>query len=181
VVCFVARSGTGKTTFLEKLIPRLKAHGLRIGVLKHHAHATAFDVPGKDSYRMAQAGADVVVGACAAQVAVFYPANGSPDLEALIDQHLCHVDLILVEGYGQSRHPKIEVCRAAHTTLDDNGLPRLISQPEELLAVVSDCPLNVLAPRFDLNDAEGVANFLYQWMQSRPRPHSASRMDKPED
>ena len=88
VVCFVARSGTGKTTLLEKLIPRLKARGLCIGVLKHHAHATVFDIPGKDSYRLAQAGADIVVGACATQVAIFYPADGPPDLEEIGRAHV---------------------------------------------------------------------------------------------
>ncbi|MGQ9501557.1 MAG: molybdopterin-guanine dinucleotide biosynthesis protein B [Anaerolineae bacterium] len=167
VVCFVARSGTGKTTLLEKLIPRLKARGLRVGVLKHHAHATAFDVPGKDSYRMAQAGADIVVGACAAQVAIFYPANGPPDLEALIARHLHQVDLVLVEGYKESSHPKIEVCRAAHATRDERGMPQLMAQPDELLAVVSDCALDVSVPHFGLNDADRLAEFLHRWLQQR--------------
>ena len=34
VVSFVAYSGTGKTTFLEKLIPKLKAYGLKIAIVK---------------------------------------------------------------------------------------------------------------------------------------------------
>jgi molybdopterin-guanine dinucleotide biosynthesis protein len=29
-------------------LPELKKLDLRVGVLKHHAHATGFDVPGKD-------------------------------------------------------------------------------------------------------------------------------------
>ena len=32
VITFVGKSGTGKTTFLEQLIPVLKAQGLRIAV-----------------------------------------------------------------------------------------------------------------------------------------------------
>ncbi|MCS7261609.1 MAG: molybdopterin-guanine dinucleotide biosynthesis protein B [Anaerolineae bacterium] len=167
VVCFVARSGTGKTTLLEKLIPRLKARGLRVGVLKHHAHATAFDIPGKDSYRLAQSGADIVVGASAAQVAVFYPADGPPDLEALIARHLQHVDLVLVEGYKEGPHPKIEVCRAAYALRDANGVPQLMARPEELLALVSDCALDLPVPHFGLDDADRLAEFLRSWMQQR--------------
>ena len=167
VVSFIAKSGTGKTTFLEKLIPHLRARGLRIGVLKHHAHATAFDVPGKDSYRMAQAGADIVVGACAVQVAVFYQEKGSGDLDALIARHLADVDLVLAEGYKQGHHPKIEVCRAASATYGAGGSPELQCQSDDLLAVVSDCPVDVDLPRFDLEDAAGVAEFLVEWMSHR--------------
>jgi molybdopterin-guanine dinucleotide biosynthesis protein B len=167
VVAFIARSGTGKTTFLEKLIPHLKARGLRIGVLKHHAHATAFDVPGKDSYRMAHAGADIVVGACAVQVAVFYQENGSGDLDALIARHLADVDLVLAEGYKEGQHPKIEICRAASATYGPGGFPELQGRRGDLLAVVSDCPVDVDLPRFDLEDAAGVAAFLVEWMTQR--------------
>jgi molybdopterin-guanine dinucleotide biosynthesis protein MobB len=175
VVCFVARSGTGKTTLLERLIPRLKARGLRVGVLKHHAHATVFDIPGKDSYRLAQAGADIVVGACATQVAIFYPADGPPDLEALIARHLQQVDLVLVEGYKEGPHPKIEVCRAAHALRDAHGVPQLMARPEELLAVVTDCALDVPVPRFDLNDADHLAEFLHRWLQRRANAGEVAR------
>jgi len=159
VVSFVAKSGTGKTTFLEKLVPVLKAHGLRVGVLKHHAHATPFDIPGKDTYRMAQAGADVVVGACSVQVAVFHQEDGSTDLQAVIDRHLAEVDLVLVEGYKRGDYAKIELHRAAcHADL--------LCAPEELLALVTDEPRPVPVPQFGLEDLEGVASFLEEWMQA---------------
>ena len=35
VVSIVAKSGTGKTTLLEKLIAELKARGYRVGAVKH--------------------------------------------------------------------------------------------------------------------------------------------------
>ncbi len=61
VYSVVAWSGTGKTTILEQLIPVLKDHGLRVAVVKHDAHDFQVDEPGKDSYRMTQAGADLSV------------------------------------------------------------------------------------------------------------------------
>ena len=170
IVCFVARSGTGKTTFLEKLIPRLKAHGLRIGVLKHHAHATAFDVPGKDSYRLARAGADTVVGSCALQVAVFHQIAGPTDPDELVQRYLTDVDLVLAEGFSYSRHPKIEVRRAAASADDADPDRRLRSSPDDLLAVVSDHPVAAAVPVFDLEDAAGVAEFLVRWWQSARPP-----------
>ena len=44
---FVAWSGTGKTTLLERLIPRLVARGLRLGVLKHTHHAFDMTSPAR--------------------------------------------------------------------------------------------------------------------------------------
>jgi molybdopterin molybdotransferase len=160
VISFVARSGTGKTTFLEKLIPELKARGLRVGVLKHHAHATPFDVPGKDSYRLAQAGADVVVGACAVQVAVFHQENGAADLDGLIARHFGGLDLVLAEGFKQGGHPKIEIHRAAAGQVSG----KLLCEPGELIALVTDEPLANDVSQFDLDDAAGVADFLLAWL-----------------
>lgn len=158
VISFVAKSGTGKTTFLEKLLPELKAHGLRVGVLKHHAHATPFDVPGKDSYRLAQAGADVVVGACAVQVAVFYQEDGAADLEGVIARHFGGLDLVLAEGFKQGNYPKIEIHRAAA------GHAELLCKPGELVALVTDEPRATNVPQFDLEDAVGVADLLLAWL-----------------
>jgi molybdopterin-guanine dinucleotide biosynthesis protein B len=155
----VARSGTGKTTFLEKLIPELKARGLRVGVLKHHAHNTPFDVPGKDTYRLAQAGAEVVVGACAVQVAVFHQEDGAAELEGVIARHFRGLDLILAEGFKQGNYPKIEIHRAAHP---QSGT--LLCAPGELLAVVTDEPLKGGVPQFDLEDAAGVAGLFLNWL-----------------
>jgi len=54
---FCARSGTGKTTLLTKILPLLKAQGLRIGMIKHAHHQFDIDYPRKDSYELRKAGA----------------------------------------------------------------------------------------------------------------------------
>ena len=46
VLGFAAYSGTGKTTLIEKLVVSLKAHGLRIAVVKHDAHRIDIDKEG---------------------------------------------------------------------------------------------------------------------------------------
>jgi molybdopterin molybdotransferase len=165
VISFIAKSGTGKTTFLEKLIPALKARGLSIGVLKHHAHASPFDVPGKDTFRMAQAGADVVVGASATQVAVFYAEDGAADLNQVIARHFQGVDLVLAEGFKQGDYPKIEIHRSGHPR---SGV--LLGEAGELLALVTDEPLICDVPQFRLEDAAGVADFLLAWLAANFPP-----------
>jgi len=169
IVSFVAWSGTGKTTFLERLLPELKALGLKVGVLKHHAHATTFDVPGKDTYRMAAAGADVVAGVGAAQTAVFIPGDASGDIEGVIRHYLGDMDLVITEGYKRGRYPKIEVYRAEWAAADgrDTGL---LCRPDELLALVSDVtfPLPAAVPQFGLEESRAVAQFLAGLSAARP-------------
>ena len=49
---------SGKTTLITKLLPELKKRGLRVAVIKHDGHDFEADVPGTDSWKYAQAGAD---------------------------------------------------------------------------------------------------------------------------
>lgn len=61
ILGFAAFSGTGKTTLLTQLIPILKQKGLRIGLIKHSHHDFQIDQPGKDSFRLREAGASPVM------------------------------------------------------------------------------------------------------------------------
>ena len=165
IVSIVARSGMGKTTFLEKLLPKLKVLGLRVGILKHHAHATPFDVPGKDTFRMSAAGADVVIGVCAVQTAVFIPGDASADLEGVIRRHFGGMDLVITEGFKRGAYPKIEVYRAAGAAAgaaEDRRYTGLLCRPDELLMIVTDTAFQLppTVPQFGLEDAQEVAQFL---------------------
>jgi len=155
VVSVVAKSGTGKTTLLEVLIPELKARGLRVGVLKHHMHPSSFDTPGKDTHRLAEAGADIVVGASPVQVATFRREPGSADLDRVIARYLGDSDLILTEGYKRGPYPKIEVHRSERSD-------RLLCSPEEIFALVTDREWPIPVPQFALDDVSGLAIFLVE-------------------
>jgi len=154
VVSFVARSNTGKTTLLQSLVPHLKAHGVKVGVLKHHSHPTPFDVPGKDTYRLFDSGADRVVGASPVQVATFKPVTAAPTLEALVAEEFGDVDIVLTEGFKLGPYPKFEVYRKERSE-------QLFCEERELLAIATDTPLNVNVPQFALDDIEAMAAFLF--------------------
>jgi molybdopterin-guanine dinucleotide biosynthesis protein MobB len=111
VISIVGRSNSGKTTLLEKLISELKQRGYRVAAVKHHYHAGfTFDVPGKDSYRFAQAGADHVAVAGPDRVVHVRRWEREPSLAEVVAD-IRDVDLILTEGYKRERAPKIEVWR----------------------------------------------------------------------
>lgn len=61
IISIVAKSGTAKTTLLEKMIAELKWRGYRLGAMKHNAHQFDMDRVGTDSWRLTQAGAHTMV------------------------------------------------------------------------------------------------------------------------
>src|SRR3974390_2783789 len=106
-VSFVAKSGTGKTTLLEKVIAELKLRGYRVGVIKHDAHRFDIDHPGKDSHRLTQAGADTMLISSPEKLAVVKKHPVSPPIEELIATYFNDVDVVLTEGFKKSGLPKI--------------------------------------------------------------------------
>jgi len=152
VVSIVGKSGSGKTTFMEKLIPALRRRGWRVATIKHHAHpGFDFDVPGKDTWRHARAGSSTVLIVSPGKLAMIWDEIGrEPSLEEAVAM-IPDADIALTEGYHLARTPKVEVFRRGYSD-------EIRSSPELLLAIVGDVELEgAPAPVFDLEDAEGVA------------------------
>jgi molybdopterin-guanine dinucleotide biosynthesis protein MobB/phenylacetic acid degradation protein PaaD len=155
VVCFVAgSSGTGKTTFLEKLIKVLDNRGYNIGFIKSDAHRIELDKPGKDTWKMTQAGAKAAAIISSEKFAVIQQTGNRKklkDVAGIIE----NVDLIIAEGFKREKHPyKIELVRKEKGT-------KIVTESDELLAVITDVEeLEVSVPKFELNDVAGVADFL---------------------
>jgi molybdopterin-guanine dinucleotide biosynthesis protein MobB len=157
VVSFVAKSGTGKTTLLEKVIARLKERGYRVGAIKHDAHRFDIDHPGKDSHRLTSAGADTMLIYSPEKLALVKKHAASPPIAELLATYFTDVDIVLTEGFKQSSMPKIELHRRERSaTLICRGA----EHDPTLLAVASDEPLELDVPVLDLNDAGAVADFI---------------------
>ncbi|HXC93289.1 MAG TPA: molybdopterin-guanine dinucleotide biosynthesis protein B, partial [Geobacteraceae bacterium] len=153
-VSFVAKSGTGKTTLLEKVIADLKERGWRIGVIKHDAHRFDIDHPGKDSHRLTAAGADTMLITSREKLAIIKKHQESPDIWELISTYFSDVDIVLTEGFKMSDLPKIEVHRKERS---NTLLCRGENHDPTLIAVASDAALELDVPVFDLNNEKDVA------------------------
>jgi molybdopterin-guanine dinucleotide biosynthesis adapter protein len=146
---------TGKTTLTERLVAHFTASGLRVSTVKHAHHDTEIDHPGRDSYRHRIAGAGQVIVASPNRWALMTELRGSPEppLADLL-AHLAPCDLVLIEGYKQAPHPKIEAHRAA------TGRALLAPENPTIRAIASDTALDHPLPRFDLNDIPAIAAFI---------------------
>lgn len=150
VISFVGKSDSGKTTLLEKVIKELKNRGLRLAIIKHDAHQFEIDHPGKDTWRHAQAGADIVAISSPAKVAIIEKRQAELTLDEVVAR-ISDVDIIITEGYKRENKPKIEVFRsAAHR--------ELLCQPHELLAIASDIAWDLGVPCYQLDDVAGIAS-----------------------
>lgn len=164
ILGIVGWSGSGKTVLITRLIPLLRAQGLRIATLKHAHHGFDVDQPGKDSYEHRQAGAGEVIVSSARRWVQMHELAGEP--EATLAQLLRRVtpcDLVLVEGFKTQRHPKLEVFRAVL------GMPALHAADERIVAVAADQAFpDAAIPVADLADTAAIADLVLACAQPLP-------------
>ncbi|MCJ7763554.1 MAG: molybdopterin-guanine dinucleotide biosynthesis protein B [Dehalococcoidales bacterium] len=155
VISVVGRSNVGKTTFLEKVVKELKSRGYRMAVVKHDSHSFDIDHPGKDSWRLTQAGADVVAISSADKMAMVKRPARELTLDQLTGIVMNGVDIIITEGYKGADKPKIEVFRS---DISD----RILSQEQDLLALVTDKHFDLDVPQFTADDANGIVDLIIE-------------------
>lgn len=153
IVCIVGRKNTGKTALLEKLIAQLKQQGYKVATIKHTADDFELDQPGKDSWRHAQAGSDAVAISSPQKLAVIKRIDHDSTLDEITQVIGGDFDIILTEGFTQSKAPKIEVHRR------ELG-EKLICSPRELLAVVTDEALDISAPQYAPDNMPGLVDLI---------------------
>jgi len=158
VISFVGKSDSGKTTLLEKVIKELKNRGIKLAIIKHDAHQFEIDHQGKDTWRHAQAGADIVAISSPGKVAIIEKRQTELTLDEVISR-ISGVDIIITEGYKRENKPKIEVFRsAAHR--------EMLCQPEELLAIASDIAWDIGVPCYHIDDVSGVASEIEKYIHT---------------
>lgn len=159
-------SNSGKTTLMAGVIAELTRRGYKVGAIKHHGHRGPVVEPavlaGKDSAVLARAGAVRVALAHAGGVSL----AAEPELEkagpaALAETFMAGLDLVLVEGYKNRDHPKLEVVAAGAS-------PRLAAENVTAYATPGGRGQLNGRPLLDANQPREVARFIID--HCRPRP-----------
>lgn len=152
VLSFVGKADSGKTTYLEKLIAEMKRRGHKLAIIKHDVHGFEMDHPGKDTWRHAQAGADVVCISSPAKMAIIAKVAEELPLSEVVSR-IHGVDIIFTEGYKREGRTRIEIFRPP---VNDAPLCR----QDELVAIVTDAAVYPGLPRFGLDDPAAMADFI---------------------
>ncbi|MBP7640903.1 MAG: molybdopterin-guanine dinucleotide biosynthesis protein B [Thauera sp.] len=168
VMGFAGWSGSGKTTLVEQVIAALSARGLVVSLVKHAHHSFDIDHAGKDSWRHRQAGCREVMVSSDQRWSLTRELRGAP--EAGLDELLAHLgpcDLVLVEGFKRAAIPKIEVWRSVVAE------PLLHPDDPRIVALATDARVESALPQLDINDPEGVADFIVEHLGLRTDSRSA--------
>ena len=154
VVSIVGKSNTGKTTFIERMIPEFVRRGYRIAIIKHGAHGFDIDHEGKDTWRYRKAGAHTTLISSPRKVALIEDVEKDHNIEELREKYIKNVDIIVVEGYKGNPHPKIEIFRKERNN-------KLISTKDNnLMAVVSDDPVDIDVPCFATKNIKDLVDMI---------------------
>jgi len=158
-------SGMGKTTLIERLVPELRSRGLRVSLIKHSHKSIDIDRPGKDSYRLREAGCSEVLLLGNDRWALMHELrdDAEPPLDYLIGR-LQQCDLVLIEGFKHGDFQKLEVWR---TTL---GPATLWPHWPGIVGIASDGPRTEssqatnsdLPAWLDLSDIATIADFVLE-------------------
>ncbi len=153
IISVVGKSHSGKTTLLESLIGELKQRGHKVAIVKHSHHANDIDTASKDTWRFTKAGSEISAINSLDHLAIYRRTDHHFDPQEISDFVLWDYDIILTEGFKGSSYPKIEVHRT------EQG-KELLTEPQQLLAVVTDEPLDVKVPQFSRDDLNGIADLI---------------------
>jgi molybdopterin-guanine dinucleotide biosynthesis protein B len=153
IIGVVGKSGVGKTHVMGKLVAEFKSRGYRVATIKHSAHDVNLDLEGKDSWHHAQAGSDAVVISSPHRFAIIRPMNHDSSLAELSRFMGLDFDIILAEGFKQDKVPKIEVHRKEMGS-------DLVSELEEILAIVTDEALELDIPQYSAEDTRSLVDLI---------------------
>ncbi len=154
-VAFTGPSNSGKTTLILKVARKLiHENNLQVAIVKNDPKDKAqFDVPGKDSYKFSDTGAEVVV---TSPTRTTFFSHRHKELDNIISL-FGEFDVLLVEGLKNLPLPRISIFR---NTIDTDYFPYMNALAIDGTINVNeyDLPKNIAV--LDLNDADNVIEWI---------------------
>jgi len=152
-------SGTGKTTFIEKLIPLLAQRGVRTAVIKSDSHGFDLDTEGKDTARFTAAGAEAVAVSSPTGYFIQQKTKIRKDFQNLIAKIDIHsVELYILESRAHGVLPTFMLDRGM-------GIPELDERVVAYVTKGRTAETDLLT--FDLDDMDTAVR-LALFLMGRP-------------
>jgi molybdopterin-guanine dinucleotide biosynthesis protein MobB len=159
IVSIIAKSGTGKTTLIVKIIKILSDKGYRVSSVKHTDHEVSADIPGKDSWRHKNAGAFSTMLISSGKLSFFSDIESPSDAEIniLIAEYFSGSDIVIIEGFKGLKIKKIELLRREITP---DLKPRFIGESDLILVCSDEFIENLRVPQININESGMIADFI---------------------
>ncbi len=154
-VAFTGPSNSGKTTLILK-VARKMIHemGLKVAIIKNDPKDKAtLDVPGKDSYKFSDTGAEVIV---TSPTRTTYFSKRHKELDEMIDM-FGEFDVLLVEGLKNLPLPRISIFR---NSIDEDYFPFMNALAIDHTITITNYPLPASVDVLDLNNTDMVIDWI---------------------
>ncbi|MDP2078894.1 MAG: molybdopterin-guanine dinucleotide biosynthesis protein B [Sulfuricurvum sp.] len=154
-VAFTGPSNSGKTTLILK-VARKMIHemGLKVAIIKNDPKDKAtLDVPGKDSYKFSDTGAEVIV---TSPTRTTYFSKRHKELDEMIDM-FGEFDVLLVEGLKNLPLPRISIFR---NSIDEDYFPFMNALAIDHTITITNYPLPTSVDVLDLNNTDMVIDWI---------------------
>ncbi len=154
IIGIVGWKNTGKTFFVSQIIKKLRSKNYRIASIKHAHHEFDIDHQNTDSYIHRKSGSSqVIISSKRRWVKINELENqNEKKLNELISE-ITETDIVVVEGYKNENHPKIEVIREKKEVYLHQNI-------ENVVAIISDINLNTNLKQFKRNEIDKIVNFI---------------------
>ena len=158
-------SGSGKTDLVCRLIKVFTKKNLSVSTLKHTHHNIIIDKKGKDSFNHSKSGAKEVLVGGGSNWTLIHRGNENQNygIEYLINKFSKDTDILLIEGFKNSKIPKLEVF--------NNKLkkPLIHKKNSSTIAIIyekiNEEILKTKLPIFSFNKTKEISNFIINYFE----------------
>ena len=154
IIGIIGWKNTGKTYFVSEIIKKLKSQNYRIASIKHAHHEFDIDHKNTDSFIHRISGSSQVIISSSKRWAKINELAGQNEkkLNELISE-ISNTDIVLVEGYKNENHPKIEV-------INEKENRHLFQNISNVRALISNVNIDTDLKQFKKNEIDKIVNFI---------------------
>ncbi len=154
IIGVIGWKNSGKTYYVQEIIKKLRKKGYSVASIKHAHHEFDVDKPKTDSFLHRKAGSQqVIVSSSKRWVKITELENKiEKNLSELIQQ-ISNTDIVLIEGFKNENHPKIEVIK-------EGSKSYLFNKISNVVALISDIKLDNNIRQFKKNEIDLIVNFI---------------------
>ncbi len=148
---------SGKTSFIVKLIPKLKEKGYKVVTIKHDGHDFEIDKKDSDTYKHIKSGADAT--AIYSKYKYMIISNQKNVDENKFIEYFADYDIVILEGFKYSNYPKIEIIRKGNSK-------EPVCNPKHVLAIATDIEdLEYSGTKLNINDIDKAIKIITQQLE----------------